>query len=123
MSGVTLAAIKIGSIMLGLDPWQTVLSAGLITVVFSAIGGFKGVVYTDFLLFFTFKIFHISHISLFYVFSYSIYFFNMCLDFMYFNEFLHKCTYLYILIVNIHSIYFKSLFITFNIIFVRCNYL
>ncbi|MCH7523926.1 MAG: Na+:solute symporter [Bacteroidetes bacterium] len=52
MSGVTLAAIKIGSIMLGLDPWQTVVSAGLITVTFSALGGFKGVIYTDFLLFF-----------------------------------------------------------------------
>lgn len=52
MSGVTLAAIKIGSVMLGLDPWQTVVSAGLITVIFSALGGFKGVIYTDFLLFF-----------------------------------------------------------------------
>ena len=52
MSAVTLAAIKIGQIMLGLEPWQTVISAGLITVVFSAIGGFRGVVYTDFLLFF-----------------------------------------------------------------------
>lgn len=52
MSAVTLAAIKIGGIMLGLDPWVTVVSAGLITVVFSAVGGFKGVVYTDFILFF-----------------------------------------------------------------------
>jgi len=52
MSAVTLAAIKIGGIMLGLEPWQTVLIAGLVTVVFSAIGGFKGVVYTDFILFF-----------------------------------------------------------------------
>jgi Na+/proline symporter len=52
MSAVTLAAIKIGSIMLGLEPWETVVSAGLITVIFSALGGFKGVVYTDFLLFF-----------------------------------------------------------------------
>lgn len=52
MSAVTLAAIKIGGIMLGLEPWQTVLSAGLITVIFSAVGGFKGVVYTDFILFF-----------------------------------------------------------------------
>ena len=52
MSAVTLAAIKIGGIMLGLEPWQTVVSAGLITVVFSAVGGFKGVVYTDFILFF-----------------------------------------------------------------------
>jgi SSS family solute:Na+ symporter len=52
MSAVTLAAIKIGGIMLGLEPWQTVISAGLITVIFSAVGGFKGVVYTDFILFF-----------------------------------------------------------------------
>ena len=52
MSAVTLAAIKIGGIMLGLEPWQTVVSAGLITVTFSALGGFKGVVYTDFVLFF-----------------------------------------------------------------------
>jgi Na+/proline symporter len=52
MSSVTLAAIKIGGIMLGLEPWQTVISAGLITVTFSALGGFKGVVYTDFILFF-----------------------------------------------------------------------
>lgn len=52
MSAVTLAAIKIGGVMLNLEPWQTVISAGLITVVFSALGGFKGVVYTDFILFF-----------------------------------------------------------------------
>lgn len=52
MAGVTLAAIKIGQIMLGLTPLQTVISAGFVTVVFSALGGFKGVVYTDFLLFF-----------------------------------------------------------------------
>ena len=52
MSAVTLAAIKIGGIMLGLEPWQTVLTAGLVTVIFSAVGGFKGVVYTDVVLFF-----------------------------------------------------------------------
>lgn len=52
MAGVTLAAIKIGQVMLGLPPIATVLVAGFITVVFSAIGGFKGVVYTDFILFF-----------------------------------------------------------------------
>ena len=52
MAGVTLAAIKIGSIMLGLQPWETILYAGSVTVIFSALGGFKGVVYTDFLLFF-----------------------------------------------------------------------
>ena len=52
MAGVTLAAIKIGQVMLGLPPITTVVIAGSITVVFSAIGGFKGVVYTDFILFF-----------------------------------------------------------------------
>jgi Na+/proline symporter len=52
MAGVTLAAIKIGQVMLGLSPVATVVIAGFITVIFSAIGGFKGVVYTDFILFF-----------------------------------------------------------------------
>ncbi len=52
MAAVTLAAIKIGGVMLGLEPLETVIGAGLITVIFSALGGFKGVVYTDFLLFF-----------------------------------------------------------------------
>jgi len=53
MAGVTLAAIKIGSVMLGLQPWETIVYAGTVTVIFSALGGFKGVVYTDFILFFT----------------------------------------------------------------------
>ncbi|WP_298509578.1 sodium:solute symporter family protein [uncultured Kordia sp.] len=52
MAGVTLAAIKIGGVMLGLQPWETVVYAGAVTVLFSAIGGFKGVIYTDFILFF-----------------------------------------------------------------------
>ena len=52
MSAVTLAAIKIGQVMLGLTPIQTVLIGGVITVIFSAVGGFRGVVYTDFVLFF-----------------------------------------------------------------------
>ena len=52
MAAVTLAAIKIGQVMLGLNPIQTVLIAGTITVVFSTLGGFRGVVYTDFVLFF-----------------------------------------------------------------------
>ena len=52
LAAVNLAAIKIGGIMLGLTPVETVLIGGVITVVFSAVGGFRGVVYTDFLLFF-----------------------------------------------------------------------
>ena len=53
MSGVTLAAIKIGAIMLGLSAIETIFCAGGVTLIFSAFGGFRGVVYTDFILFFT----------------------------------------------------------------------
>ncbi len=52
LASVNLAAIKIGGIMLGLSPVETVLIGGVITAIFSAVGGFRGVVYTDFLLFF-----------------------------------------------------------------------
>lgn len=52
MSGVTLAAIKIGQVMLGITPFETVAYAAIITVIFSALGGFRGVVYSDLLLFF-----------------------------------------------------------------------
>ena len=52
MGGISLAAIKIGQVMLGLTAFETIGTAGVITVLFSTMGGFKGVVYTDFLLFF-----------------------------------------------------------------------
>ncbi len=52
MAGVTLAAIKIGEVMLGMPPIVTVAVASTITVIFSALGGFRGVVYTDLFLFF-----------------------------------------------------------------------
>lgn len=51
MAGVTLAAVKIGGVMLGLNPLQTILIAGAVTVVFSTAGGFRSVVLTDFVLF------------------------------------------------------------------------
>ncbi|SFU43215.1 Na+/proline symporter [Pustulibacterium marinum] len=51
MSVVTLAAIKIGEVMLGVPKYVTVGVAGLVTLVFSSVGGFKGVIYTDFILF------------------------------------------------------------------------
>jgi Na+/proline symporter len=51
MALVSLAAIKIGSVMLGLKPWQSILYASLITVCFSTMGGLRGVLWTDFLLF------------------------------------------------------------------------
>ena len=51
MAAVSLAAIKIGGVMLGLSPLQSILWAGLATVIFSSAGGFRGVVFTDCLLF------------------------------------------------------------------------
>jgi SSS family solute:Na+ symporter len=52
MATVTLAAIKIGGVLLGLDKYTTVLVAGGITVLYSAGAGLWGVVVTDLLLFF-----------------------------------------------------------------------
>ena len=52
MSGISLAAIKIGQVMLGLNAFETIGVAGIITLLFSVFGGFRGVVYTDFILFF-----------------------------------------------------------------------
>jgi len=48
MASVTLAAIKIAGVMLGLQPWQTVLIAGSVTVVYSTLGGLRGILITDF---------------------------------------------------------------------------
>ena len=48
MASVCLAAIKIGSVMLGLTPVETVLIASVITVIYSSMGGLKGVIITDF---------------------------------------------------------------------------
>lgn len=48
MATVCLAAIKIGSTLLDLSPVQTLLIASVTTVVYSAIGGLKGIILTDF---------------------------------------------------------------------------
>ena len=48
MASVCLAAIKIGGVMLGLTPVETVLVASVITVIYSSLGGLKGVIVTDF---------------------------------------------------------------------------
>jgi Na+/proline symporter len=53
MATVSLAAIKIAGIMLGVPPVATLVVAGGVTVVFSALGGLRGVLLTDFLLFLT----------------------------------------------------------------------
>ncbi|MFK7935424.1 MAG: sodium:solute symporter family protein [Saprospiraceae bacterium] len=48
MATVCLAAIKIGGIMLGLTPEQVLLYAGTVTVIYSVLGGLRGVIFTDF---------------------------------------------------------------------------
>lgn len=51
MAAVCLAAIKIGGILFNLEPWESVVYASLITVIYSSIGGLRGVIFTDFLQF------------------------------------------------------------------------
>ncbi|NQX78533.1 MAG: Na+:solute symporter, partial [Gilvibacter sp.] len=51
MASVCLAAIKIGGVMFGLQPWECVLYASIITVIYSTLGGLRGVIFTDFLQF------------------------------------------------------------------------
>lgn len=48
MATVSLAAIKIGAVMLDLKPVETLLITSIITVIYTSIGGLKGVVLTDF---------------------------------------------------------------------------
>jgi len=52
MAGVCLAAMKIGEVMFGWDKVETIGIACVVTVIFSALGGLRGVIYTDFALFF-----------------------------------------------------------------------
>ncbi len=51
MATVCLAAIKIGGVLLGLSPIQTLLIASVVTVIYSSIGGLRGVILTDFVQF------------------------------------------------------------------------
>ena len=53
MATVSLAAIKISGVLLGVGAVPTLLVAGGVTVAFSALGGLTGVLLTDFLLFIT----------------------------------------------------------------------
>ncbi|CAN0218672.1 unnamed protein product, partial [Chrysoparadoxa australica] len=52
MASVSLAAIKIGGVLLGLKPGETVIIAGVITVIYSSLGGLRGILITDFIQFF-----------------------------------------------------------------------
>lgn len=51
MGTVSLAAIKLGGILLGWPGWQTLLVTGVITLAYSAIGGLRAVILTDFIQF------------------------------------------------------------------------
>ncbi len=51
MGTVSLAAVKFGQIMLGWPGWQTLLIAGSITLAYSAFGGLRAVIITDFVQF------------------------------------------------------------------------
>ena len=48
MGSVTLAAIKIGGVMLGLEPWVVVVGASIVVVIYASLGGIKGVIWADF---------------------------------------------------------------------------
>ena len=48
---VMLAAIKIGQTLFGADQWTVILVTSVASIVYSALGGFRGAIYTDFFLF------------------------------------------------------------------------
>ncbi len=52
MGSVSLAAVKFGEVMLGMPGWLTLLIAGSITLSYSAFGGLRAVIMTDFVQFF-----------------------------------------------------------------------
>ncbi len=51
MGSVSLAAIKIGSVLLNFSPLQTITVAMLVTVIYCGLGGFRSVLITDAILF------------------------------------------------------------------------
>ena len=48
---VMLAAIKIGQTLFGVDQWTVIAVTSVASIVYSAVGGFRGAIYTDFFLF------------------------------------------------------------------------
>ena len=48
MASVTLAIIKYGQILFGLDAWQCVVFASVGVVIYATLGGLKGVIWADF---------------------------------------------------------------------------
>ncbi|MFC1537356.1 sodium:solute symporter family protein [Gemmatimonadota bacterium] len=52
IAAVTLAAIKFSAVLIGLSPVKTVMIAAAVTVVYSAVGGLRGILITDLFQFF-----------------------------------------------------------------------
>ena len=48
MGSVSLAAIKIGAVMLGTTPLVTIVGASVFVVIYASLGGIKGVIWSDF---------------------------------------------------------------------------
>ena len=48
---VMLAAIKIGQVLFGVDQWTVIIVTSVASIIYSALGGFRGAIYTDFFLF------------------------------------------------------------------------
>lgn len=48
---VMLAAIKIGQVLFGVDQWTVVIITCIASIIYSALGGLRGAIYTDLLLF------------------------------------------------------------------------
>ncbi len=48
MGSVSLAAIKIGGVMLGTSPLATIVGASVFVVIYASLGGIKGVIWSDF---------------------------------------------------------------------------
>ncbi len=48
MASVSLAAIKIGAVMFGLQPWVTIVIGSVAVAIYAGIGGLKGVIWADF---------------------------------------------------------------------------
>ena len=51
MASVTLSAIKIGEVLLGIDKYTIVLVAGATTLIYSATSGLRGILMTDLMIF------------------------------------------------------------------------
>ena len=51
MGAVCLAAVKFGAIVLGVEPWVMLLVSGIVVMIYSSLGGLRGVILTDFVQF------------------------------------------------------------------------